>query len=263
MSLQLIRNHSAFPRRLGEVRTFSQERRQITVRRRRVIDARQIGGRLQSRKDGVGNFAMWHFFFAVARGNVARPVPNIFNAGAILRSQKNDGAPAFAATDTFRPEDFHEIARLRFREAIEIAAEAEFMKKAGCPRAVCIPAAPNSFAIVLISNDQLIERGEVELKLSAFAQGLDCANENEVSSAGAKARKRCLGNGEDFSRFKMRSRLQSDLGIMRGGVFPAAGHFPDLLEDQIIEVFSCCWNCRPGCNHARADDCDPLEHRQN
>jgi len=148
--------------------------------------------------------------------------------------------PAFAATDTFRPEDFHEITRLRFREAVEIAAEAELMKKAGCPRAVCIPAAPNSVPIVLVSNDQLIERSDVELKLSAFAQGLDCANENEVSSAGAKARKRRLGNGEHFPRFKVRGRLQSDLGIMRGGIFPAAGHFTDLLEDKTVQVFGGC-----------------------
>jgi len=110
---------------------------------------------------------------------------------------------AFASADTVRPKDFHEVAWLRLAEVVEVATESELVKKARRSRAIRIPAAPNAFAVALISNDQLIERGEVELKLPALAQGFEGANENNVSGAGTKAREGRLWDAEKFAGLKM------------------------------------------------------------
>src|SRR5438552_3578133 len=105
---------------------------------------------------------------------------------------------ALTAPDALRPKDFHEISRLRLSEAVEIAAETEFMKKARRAWSVRVPAAPNAFAVALISNDQLIERGEVELKLVMLAQGLERSNKDEVGRAGTKAGVRRFGNNKEL-----------------------------------------------------------------
>jgi hypothetical protein len=90
---------------------------------------------------------------------------------------------ALTTSDALRPKDFHEIAWTGLSEAVEVAAKAELMKKARRAWSVRVPASPNAFAVALVSNDQLIERGEVELKLTALAQGLNRSNKNEVGRA--------------------------------------------------------------------------------
>jgi len=55
--------------------------------------------------------------------------------------------------DLARPENLHEIARLRLIEVIEILPKLQLMKKAGRAWPIRIPPAPDSFAVALISDD--------------------------------------------------------------------------------------------------------------
>jgi len=70
------------------------------------------------------------------------------------------------------PKDFHEIARLCLVKVGEVLAKPQFMKETGSARPIRIPPAPDSFTIVLISNDKLFQSGKIEVKLTARAQGL-------------------------------------------------------------------------------------------
>lgn len=168
---------------------------------------------------------------------------------------------ALTAAHALRPKDFHEIARLCLSEVVEVAAETQLMKKARRARPVRIPAAPNAFAIALISNDQLIERGEVELKLATLAQGLDRSNKNEVGRAGTEARVRRFWNNKEFPRFKMRSGLQSNFGEMGDGIFAAARHFFDLVEDERVEIGRHRFNdTQPENGDAGASDLQQFQH---
>ena len=82
-----------------------------------------------------------------------------------------------------RPENFHEVARLRLVEFVEILAQPQFVKETRSSRSVCIPPAPDAFAIALISNDQVFQSGVIETKLTLRAQGLNGSNENKVGCA--------------------------------------------------------------------------------
>ena len=86
-----------------------------------------------------------------------------------------------ASAYLLRPEYFHEIARLPVVKVIEVLAQPQFMKKPGCARAICVPATPDSFAIVLIANNELLERGEIEMKLPLCTQGFDRPDEDQIS----------------------------------------------------------------------------------
>ncbi len=55
--------------------------------------------------------------------------------------------------DLARPENLHEIARLRLIEVIEVLPKLQLMKKAGRAWPIRIPPAPDSFAVALISDD--------------------------------------------------------------------------------------------------------------
>src|SRR5260370_21891775 len=91
-----------------------------------------------------------------------------------------------------RPKYFHKIAGARLVEIIKIAAKSELVKEAGCPRAVGIPATPNAFAIMLITNDELLECGEIEVQFSPRAQRLRPLDKHEIRRARAKTRLRPL-----------------------------------------------------------------------
>ena len=82
-----------------------------------------------------------------------------------------------------RPKYFHEIARLRLVKIIKILAKPQLVKKTCSAWSVCVPSAPGPFAIVLISNDELLQSSKIELKLSPRAQGLNGPDEHEVSCA--------------------------------------------------------------------------------
>ncbi len=58
------------------------------------------------------------------------------------------------STDLPGPENFHEVTRLRPVEIIEVLSKLQLMKKAGRAGAICIPATPDAFAVMLIADDQ-------------------------------------------------------------------------------------------------------------
>ena len=62
--------------------------------------------------------------------------------------------PVFVSTDLPGPENFHEVTRLRPVEIIEVLSKLQLIKKAGRAGAICIPATPDAFAVMLIADDQ-------------------------------------------------------------------------------------------------------------
>jgi len=144
----------------------------------------------------------------------------------------------FTSAYLLRPEDLHEIAGLGLIEVVEISAEPEFMKEPGSAGPVCVPATPNSFAVTLIADDELVEGCEVKMKLAACTERLNCPDEHLVSCSGAEARKRRRRQNEKFSRLEMRRGLQSNLGKSGDGVTAALWHLSYLLQDDSVEVLS-------------------------
>jgi hypothetical protein len=90
--------------------------------------------------------------------------------------------PVLVSSDLARPENFHEIARLGVIEVVKVWAEPQLVKEARGSRAVGVPAAPDSLAIVLIPNDKPLQGGVIEMKVAACAQSLDCLDEDEIRS---------------------------------------------------------------------------------
>src|SRR4029077_1308578 len=145
---------------------------------------------------------------------------------------------ALASADILAPEDFHKITRLRLCKIGEVAAQPEFVKQSRCPWAICIPAPPNAFTVMLIANDQLIEGGEIELQLAALAQRLQCLDEHQISRSGTEARVGGGWNNEEFPRFEMRDGLQLNCREVGSGIATAPRHFADLVQDQLVKIFS-------------------------
>src|SRR2546425_7226351 len=158
-----------------------------------------MGRRLEPREDYGGNLVARHALFSVARRNVARPVADIFHAEPVLHSEKNRGMSVLTSAYLPRPEYFHKIAGARLVEIVEVVAKSELVKEAGCPRAVGIPATPNAFAIMLITNDELLESGEIEMQFSPRAQRLDGLDKHEIGRARAKTRIRRGWKNEKFA----------------------------------------------------------------
>src|ERR1700730_15555073 len=97
---------------------------------------------------------------------------------------------AFAPAHVLVPKDFHKISRPRLSKVIKIRAEPEFVKAPRRAGAIRIPASPNSFTITLISNDELVQRREIELQFPAGAQLLDRSDEDKKCRSRAKTRER-------------------------------------------------------------------------
>ena len=133
-----------------------------------------------------------------------------------------------------RPENFHEIARLGLIEIIEISTKPQLVKQTRGARAICVPAAPDAFSIVLIANDQAFKRGIVETKLTTFAQSFDRPDKHQIGRARTETRPR--GNNKKFTRLEMCRRLQPNLCKMRNRVTTAFGHLPDLLQNQTVAI---------------------------
>jgi hypothetical protein len=67
------------------------------------------------------------------------------------------------------PKDFHEIARLRLIKIPEVLSKPKLVEEASCARPIRVPAAPDTFPIALISNDQMLQSSVVEVKLASRA----------------------------------------------------------------------------------------------
>ena len=159
------------------------KRCQIRINKWRVIDPRQIVRRLKTRKNGVSDLASRNAFFAVARWNIARPITDILAVRTILRAEENRGMPVFVSSDLPGPENLHEVARLRPIEIIEVLSKLQLVKKTGRAGSICIPSAPDAFAVTLISNDQPFQCGIIETQLPARTQRLDRPDENQICCA--------------------------------------------------------------------------------
>ena len=132
------------------------------------------------------------------------------------------------------PENFHEIARLGLIDIVEISTKPQLVKQTRRARAICVPAAPDAFSIVLVANHQAFKRAVVETKLTTFAQSFDRPDKHQIGRARTETRPR--RNDKEFSRFKMCRRLQANLCKMRDRVTTAFRHLPDLLQNQVVAI---------------------------
>src|SRR5579885_2209743 len=93
--------------------------------------------------------------------------------------------PAHAAG----PENFHEIAGLRAIKAVKVRTQAQFVEQTRRARAIGVPAAPDSLAVALIADDQLLENPMVEQQFAPLAQRLNGLDQDKIRSARAKTRR--------------------------------------------------------------------------
>jgi len=158
-----------------------------------------------------------------------------------------------------RPENLHEIARLRLIDVVEIATEPKLVKEAPRARAICIPATPDAFSIALVANDQALQRAVVQTKLTTFAQSFDRSDKHQVRRARTETRPR--RNNKEFPRLEMCRRLQTNLCKMRNRITTAFGHLPDLLKNEVVAVAGE-RELRRGNNKRRKDASSELFHRR-
>lgn len=184
----------------------------------------------------MGNSLSRHAFLAVTRGHIARPVANVLFVAAILHTHENHGMTALPTAHILVPEDFHKIARLRPGEISKVPAKIEFVEQAGCARAICIPTAPDSFAIALIPNDEMIQGRVVELKQALLAQRFNRSNKNQIGRAGAETGRGLRRKKEKFPGLKMGGRLKSYLRDARNRIASAPRHLFDLIENDGVTI---------------------------
>src|SRR5438876_6845440 len=127
------------------------------------------------------------------------------------------------------------------------------MKQPRRARTIRIPAAPNSFAVMLIADDELLEGGKIEMQLPTRAQRFDSFDEDKIRRAGTKTWKRRGRQDEKLSRFKMRSRLQPDRGEPRDGITATLWHLFHVLENQAVVIFRECGGGKCACTQCRED----------
>ena len=135
-----------------------------------------------------------------------------------------------------RPENFHEIARLRVIEVIEVLSKLQLVKKASRTGPICIPPAPDAFAVALISDYQPLQCGVIEVQLASRAQPLDRSDEDQIRCARTETRRRRRRQNEKFAGLKMRRRLKANLCEMRNGITAALRHLFNLVKDQAVVI---------------------------
>src|SRR5215475_797265 len=99
-----------------------------------------------------------------------------------------------------RPENFHEVTGLGLIDFVEIPTEPQLVKQTRGSRAICVPATPDAFSIVLVANDQALKRTVVQTKLTTFAQSFDCFDKNQIGHDRTETRPR--KNDKEFPRLK-------------------------------------------------------------
>ncbi len=96
-----------------------------------------------------------------------------------------------------RPENLHEVTRLRLVDVVEISTQSQFVKQTRRARAICVPSSPYVFSIVLVANDQMLKRAKIQIKLTTFAQSFDRSDKDQIRRARTETRPR--GNDKEFS----------------------------------------------------------------
>src|SRR6267143_708839 len=182
------RLHPAFCLGLFERRSGAEQTREILVHGGRSLRARKISRRIEPRENGMGDLAARHALFAVTGGDIARPVAHVIETKFFFHAEVDHGMAVLGAAYFWRPENFHEIAGLRFGEIIEILSEVHLVEEPSCSRPVGVPSAPDAFAIALTADYEAFARGVIEMEKTPRAQGLDRFHENKISRARAVAR---------------------------------------------------------------------------
>ena len=96
-----------------------------------------------------------------------------------------------------RPENFHEVTRLRLVDIVEVSTKPQLVKQTRRARAISVPSSPDVFSIVLVANDQMLERAKVQIKLTTFAQSFDRPDKDQIRRTRTETRPR--GNDKEFS----------------------------------------------------------------
>src|SRR5205809_7962665 len=109
-----------------------------------------------------------------------------------------------------------------------IRPQLQLVKKTGRAWPICIPAAPNSFTIALIANDQLFQGGVIEMKVASCTQSLNRSNEDQICCSRAETWSR--RQNEKFPRLEMRRRLQAVLCKMRTRIHVVLRHLVNWLK---------------------------------
>ena len=133
-----------------------------------------------------------------------------------------------------RPENFHEIPRLRLIDIIKISAKPQLVKETSRAWAVRVPSSPDAFSIALVANDQALKRAVIQTKLATFAQSLNRSDEHQIRRARTETRP-CRDNKE-FSRLEVCRRLQTNLCKMRNRISAAFRHPVDLLQNHVVTI---------------------------
>jgi hypothetical protein len=58
-------------------------------------------------------------------------------------------------------------------DIVEISTKPQLVKQTRSARAICIPAAPHTFSVALVANDQPLKRAVIQIELTTFAQSFD------------------------------------------------------------------------------------------
>src|SRR5213593_1691923 len=92
------RSQTALHAGFGNAGASSKKRSQVGVNKGRAVDSRQIGRRLKTRENGVGNLASRDGLLTIAGRNIAGPVADILHTQPVLHSEKNSGVSVLAFT---------------------------------------------------------------------------------------------------------------------------------------------------------------------
>ena len=103
----------------------------------------------------------------------------------------------FVSSHLARPENFHEVTRLRLIDIVEISTKPQLVKETRRARAIRVPSSPDAFSIVLVANDQALKRAIVQTKLTTFAQSFDRSDKYQIGRARTETRPR--RNDKEFS----------------------------------------------------------------
>ena len=103
----------------------------------------------------------------------------------------------FVSSHLARPENFHEITRLRLVDIVEISTEPQLVKQTCGARPIRIPPSPDPFSIVLVANDQTFKGGVIQTELTAFAQSFDRSDKDQIRRTRTETWTR--GNDKEFS----------------------------------------------------------------
>lgn len=116
------------------------------------------------------------------------------------------------SADRTRPENLHEVTGFGLIDVVEIWTQPQLVKQTRSAGPICIPPTPDALSIVLVADDQALQRAVVKTKLATLPQSFDRSDENEICRARTETRPR--RNNKEFAGLKMCRRLEANLRKM-------------------------------------------------